>query len=98
MYKLAWGTKKTCQECESRFYDLGKTPAVCPKCGAVNEIATNTRRKSSKKVVHLEIVTPEILEDDDTTLDDDTLLEDEDDDDSLDLVVESGPIVDDEDA
>jgi len=26
------GLKRTCVSCGARFYDLGKTPAVCPKC------------------------------------------------------------------
>jgi uncharacterized protein (TIGR02300 family) len=26
------GTKQTCPNCEARFYDLGRNPAVCPKC------------------------------------------------------------------
>ena len=26
------GTKRTCPECEARFYDLNKSPIVCPKC------------------------------------------------------------------
>jgi uncharacterized protein (TIGR02300 family) len=28
------GTKCTCATCKERFYDLGRSPAVCPKCGA----------------------------------------------------------------
>lgn len=28
------GTKRTCQDCQARFYDLARTPAICPKCGA----------------------------------------------------------------
>lgn len=27
------GTKCTCTGCHERFYDLNRTPAVCPKCG-----------------------------------------------------------------
>ena len=32
--KAARGTKRTCQnsECGSRFYDLGRSPVVCPVC------------------------------------------------------------------
>jgi uncharacterized protein (TIGR02300 family) len=26
------GTKRTCPSCGARFYDLQKTPIVCPKC------------------------------------------------------------------
>ena len=28
------GTKRTCQACEVRFYDLARSPIVCPACGA----------------------------------------------------------------
>jgi uncharacterized protein (TIGR02300 family) len=32
--KALRGTKRTCQACEARFYDLGRNPIVCPMCGA----------------------------------------------------------------
>jgi uncharacterized protein (TIGR02300 family) len=28
------GTKRVCQACEARFYDLSRDPIVCPSCGA----------------------------------------------------------------
>ena len=28
------GTKRVCQACEVRFYDLARDPIVCPSCGA----------------------------------------------------------------
>lgn len=28
------GTKRTCHECDVRYYDLGRDPTVCPNCGA----------------------------------------------------------------
>lgn len=28
------GAKCTCVDCGLRFYDLGRSPAMCPKCGA----------------------------------------------------------------
>jgi uncharacterized protein (TIGR02300 family) len=31
--KANWGTKRTCQSCSARFYDLNKGPIKCPKCG-----------------------------------------------------------------
>jgi uncharacterized protein (TIGR02300 family) len=34
MGKPELGTKCTCTGCHQRFYDLNRTPAVCPKCGA----------------------------------------------------------------
>ncbi len=32
--KAMRGTKRTCQACEVRFYDLGRSAIVCPMCGA----------------------------------------------------------------
>ena len=28
------GTKQVCPNCQAKFYDLGRRPAVCPKCGS----------------------------------------------------------------
>jgi uncharacterized protein (TIGR02300 family) len=34
MVKPAWGTKRTCPKCATRFYDLGKDdPVLCIECG-----------------------------------------------------------------
>jgi len=33
LVKASWGTKRTCQNCAARFYDLNKSPIKCPKCG-----------------------------------------------------------------
>jgi len=33
-YRAMRGTKRTCQACEVRFYDLARSPIVCPSCGA----------------------------------------------------------------
>lgn len=32
MSKPEWGQKLTCPACGARFYDMQKSPAVCPKC------------------------------------------------------------------
>ena len=36
MAKAELGMKLTCESCGARFYDLNKTPGICPKCGAAN--------------------------------------------------------------
>lgn len=36
------GTKRACQGCASRFYDLMKTPISCPKCGTIFEVITDS--------------------------------------------------------
>lgn len=33
MAKPEWGTKRFCDDCGTRFYDLNRAPATCPKCG-----------------------------------------------------------------
>ena len=50
MANAEWGSKRTCQSCGARFYDLRRTPAECPKCGAKFEpiqILKSRRRKAS---------------------------------------------------
>jgi uncharacterized protein (TIGR02300 family) len=39
------GTKRLCGNCSAKFYDLSKTPIVCPKCSTVLELVTNTRSR-----------------------------------------------------
>ncbi len=34
MAKPELGSKRVCVQCGTRFYDLLKQPAICPKCGA----------------------------------------------------------------
>ncbi len=44
MAKLELGNKHTCQQCGTKFFDLNKSPVVCPKCGAVQQIAARATR------------------------------------------------------
>ncbi len=34
MIKPEWGSKRECPGCGARYYDLSRTPVVCPKCEA----------------------------------------------------------------
>ena len=34
MPELKLGTKHECYNCGTKFYDLGKSEVICPKCGA----------------------------------------------------------------
>ena len=43
--KPEWGTKRTCQSCGARFYDFGRSPAVCPACGATFDLEQLTRAR-----------------------------------------------------
>ena len=46
MAKPEWGLKRTCQSCGTRFYDMLRSPIVCPHCSAVYdpEAVLKTRR------------------------------------------------------
>jgi uncharacterized protein (TIGR02300 family) len=48
--KPEWGTKRVCQSCGTRFYDLMRTPCTCPKCGAAveTEVVFKPRRQSAE--------------------------------------------------
>lgn len=89
MTKLEWGTKRACQSCSSRFYDLRRSPIVCPKCGETFEIQVPGRRSRSRATLSDDALSKP-LEDDiliteldlptdleaDLAEDDDTLIED----------------------
>ena len=48
MVKDAWGVRRSCAACAAKFYDLQKTPPVCPKCGSVYEMIITGRGRKSK--------------------------------------------------
>jgi len=51
MAKVELGTKRVCVACATRFYDLGKTPAVCPKCGTEQPAEVPRPRRAGGNVV-----------------------------------------------
>ncbi|MGE0745704.1 MAG: TIGR02300 family protein [Rhodospirillales bacterium] len=46
--KPEWGMKRTCQSCGSRFYDLLRSPIICPKCGAEFDPLANLRPRRGR--------------------------------------------------
>ena len=50
MPKVEWGKKVVCTNCEAKFYDLNRKPAICPNCGTeyietvLDSIPTNTKQ------------------------------------------------------
>jgi len=78
------GSKHSCFKCSTKFYDLKKPVAICPKCGADQREspalkAPPERRSRAAKAV--EPVVPEVDEVAEEELDEDDEDEDEDDDD-----------------
>lgn len=51
----ALGEKRTCPSCSAKFYDLGKDPCKCPKCGhsfspSAEEAPKTKRARGNKRV------------------------------------------------
>ncbi|HET7678832.1 MAG TPA: TIGR02300 family protein [Xanthobacteraceae bacterium] len=67
MAKPDLGTKRVCGSCGAKFYDLSKTPIVCPKCETVFVVAPVSSRARPEAaaaaraaaVVEPEVVAPE---------------------------------------
>ena len=51
MAKPELGTKRVCVACSTRFYDLTKAPAVCPKCGTEQPNEQSRPRRMGGNVV-----------------------------------------------
>jgi uncharacterized protein (TIGR02300 family) len=51
MAKPELGIKRVCVACGTRFYDLTKSPAVCPKCGTEQPIEQPRPRRTGGNVV-----------------------------------------------
>ena len=50
MAKHELGTKRVCVACATRFYDLTKSPPVCPKCGTEQPIEQPRPRRTGGNV------------------------------------------------
>jgi uncharacterized protein (TIGR02300 family) len=46
--KVELGTKRQCQNCGAKFFDLNKDPIVCPKCGTIFQGAARAQRAAPK--------------------------------------------------
>ena len=50
MAKPEWGIKRTCQACGKKFYDLNKSPIICPSCGTEFDPNEHLRTRKGKSV------------------------------------------------
>jgi uncharacterized protein (TIGR02300 family) len=46
--KVELGTKRQCQNCGAKFFDLNKDPIICPKCGTIFQGAGARVRPAAK--------------------------------------------------
>ena len=51
MAKPELGTKRVCVSCGARFYDLGRVPAVCPKCSTEQPAEQPRLRRAAGNVM-----------------------------------------------
>ena len=74
------GTKRICQSCAAKFYDLEKDPIKCPKCDSIFDPELVNKPKRGRKKATAAAAEPEEMEiviDDEVIeeLDDDAALE-----------------------
>ena len=95
MVKMEWGIKRTCQGCQARFYDLRKSPIICPKCDTTFEIQTSTRGRKAKIAEAEKLIPRETKEEnDDTVIDLDEDIDEDIDDSSDDDLIEDDSEID----
>jgi uncharacterized protein (TIGR02300 family) len=82
MPELKLGTKYDCYNCGTKFYDLGKSDPVCPKCGADQRDSTQSDSpavsQASRRRRKAEVPKPiDIEEDEPIDIADDEMVEPE---------------------
>ncbi len=63
MSKPEWGTKRTCQSCDTFFYDLKKDPITCPKCLTVYDEKTLLSKRNVPMEIESDIENEASIED-----------------------------------
>ncbi len=54
MAKAELGIKRVCLSCNMRFYDFGRSPIICPGCGAEFDSQRYTKSQKSPKAFQAE--------------------------------------------
>lgn len=62
MAKPELGTKRLCAGCGAKFYDLNKSPIICPKCQTVYEVVTPRSRSDARAATPAQEEAPEAAE------------------------------------
>lgn len=91
MTKPEWGIKRICQGCSAPFYDLKRSPIICPKCGATfdPEATLKSRRpggpkdEAPEKPKPKQVEPEEILATDEPAANEDIVADDDGDDDDV---------------
>ena len=62
MTKAELGTKRLCPNCGTRYYDLNRSPIICPKCGTLVEVTSGRARPQAASKAAKEPVVEEAEE------------------------------------
>jgi uncharacterized protein (TIGR02300 family) len=83
--KPEWGSKRVCLSCGARFYDMKRTPIVCPACDTVFDPAANSKPRRSRTAAKAPVAaaaaaatTVVVLERDEAETDDEIAVADDD--------------------
>jgi uncharacterized protein (TIGR02300 family) len=82
--KAEWGSKRLCLTCGARFYDMNRTPIVCPACETVFDPAANSKPRRTRAPAKVPAaaaaaaVAVVVLEPDEAETDDEIAVADED--------------------
>ncbi len=66
MAKADLGTKRLCPNCGAKYYDLNRSPIICPKCGTQFETPSGRSRAAApvaraEEVEEVEVVEAEVI-------------------------------------
>ena len=88
MAKPEWGRKRTCPSCNTKYYDLKKSPIICPSCGSEFDTDLLLRSRKGRGFSSKAIVEDNDLSEDISDIDD---IENETD---VEVVSDDDPLVD----
>ena len=54
--KPEWGSKRVCLNCGARFYDMDRTPIVCPACETVFDPTANNKPRRTRTTAKAPVV------------------------------------------
>src|ERR1700691_2080468 len=72
MMKAEWGTKRTCPNCGTRYYDLRHDPIICPKCGTAFDAEAVLKTRRVRVAAPVEVPEPAVEEEIDAGLEPET--------------------------
>ena len=98
-----WGTKRICQNCGTKFYDLQREPIVCPKCQTEFDPEAFLKTRRSRPVAaadkeHVPVAATEDVEvEDPEVLDDEAAVTEGAEEEDEDLIEDASELGEDED-